>query len=266
MNARERANWFDTEGSLYVSPPGRPLKQSVAFISISQFDRLPLEDFLIGAEMDGVRCKITSRHSGSPGEYLLLITTLEDIAREIVAEAPYIRTVGKIREIEKFRDFLQRVRVRLNKGTNAARELLDSLEWPLNILRTSMTIEDRANWFDTEGNLYVTRSDSKSKTKEASMTISQAQLEPIEDFAKGALDNGVISKIYHRQRISDEYLVRIRRLDQIAKELHYELPFLRTKSKVDEVGRLKEFLELPRARVSCSLKIARDLLSSGPVV
>lgn len=266
MNACERADWFDTEGNLYVSPSSKPLKKSVTFICVSQFDRSPLEDFKEGAAMDGVECRILPGHQGKQEEYMLLVAGLENIAKELVMEASFIRTARKLSQIRNFREFILGERTRIKGSVKVARKLLGSLPAPLSASRRPMGVIERANWFDTEGCLYVSRPRSNSNSEEVSMSVSQSQREPLEDFANGALNDGVASTIYYRSRRTGEYVVRIRRLDHIARELSLEIPFLRTTKRLEQIRRLKEYLGKPRARVGKSARAARGLLPNGPVV
>lgn len=266
MDDSERANWFDTEGNLYVSPANKSLKQSVTFICISQFERTPLEDFQEGAASDGIECRIITRRRGNTEEHMLLIVELESIARELIMEAPFIRTTRKLAQLQNFREFVLRERSQTRQSLRRARELLSSLESPLVASRKAMDVKERANWTDTEGCLYVTDPGSNSNAGEASMFVSQSQRDPLDDFASGALRDGVLSTVYHRLRTTDEYTVRIRRLDAIAREISLELPYLRTKKRREQARRFKEYLFKPRVRVGKSLRAAREILSNGPVV
>jgi hypothetical protein len=260
MNAKERAVWFDTEGSLYVSPTDNPLKKSVAIFSIAQSSRQPLEDFKEGAALDGINCRIIQRVKGEQSEYRLVISGLEDISKELVREAPYLRTVQKQTEVGNFRSYLARERDLTKSSVESARRLLDSLEEPLPIIRRPMDSLERANWFDTEGCLSVSR--NRRHSRDVSMFVAQSQREPLEDFAIGAGNDGVDSTIFYRRRISDEYEVRIRRIDHIARELSLEVPFLRTQDRAEQIQRFKKFLGEPRKKLKESVRQARDILDT----
>ena len=55
---------------------GHPLKESVAIFSIAQSIRQPLEDFELGATLDGVSSRIIQKKSGEEYEYRLVIQEL----------------------------------------------------------------------------------------------------------------------------------------------------------------------------------------------
>jgi len=241
MDASERANWFDTEGNLYVSPADKPLRDSITSLCISQFDELPLEDFRRGASADGIRSRISQRRGDNGEEYVLSIVGLADIARELTMEMPYIRTSRKLAQIQDFTEFVFRERIQMKESARTARELLDSLPRQRGNLRKLMGPKERANWFDTEGCLYVGEP-GKNGSREVSMMVYQSQREPLDDFAGGARKDGIMSSVYFRRRTNDEYILRIRRLDHIVKEVALELPFLRTRRRLAQVERLKEYL------------------------
>ena len=246
MAASERANWFDTEGNLHVSPSCKSLRDSIVSLCISQSDELPLHDFNLGALTDGVRCRIVSGRHGKKGERMLIINGVANIAGELSLEMPFIRTTRKLAQIQKFRGFVRRNRTRTKETLKIARRLLDSVSSCDAPLRSAMSPRERANWFDAEGCLYV--GDRKEHgSREVSMSVYQSQREPLEDFAFGANKNGVASHIYSRRRINDEFIMRIRRLDHIVTEISLELPYLRTSKRLAQVRKLKEYLVERRA-------------------
>ena len=94
------------------------------------------------------------------------------------------------------------------------------------------------------------------------MFVAQSQREPLEDFALGASSDGVESTLFYRRRISDEFEVRIRRVDHIAKEISLELPFLRTQARIEQIRQFEEFLGEPRKKLRMSVSVARETLNN----
>src|SRR5271157_1330359 len=109
MLPRERANWFDTEGNLYVSPLTTPLSDSVASICIAQIDRTPLDAFATGCAIYGIASRVERKLDNGEG-YRLTIDRVEDIAKELSLEIPYIRSRRKLDEIRALLTHFERPR------------------------------------------------------------------------------------------------------------------------------------------------------------
>lgn len=267
LDARERAAWFDTEGNLYVTPPSVPLKKSVAIYCISQFDQAPLEDFKNGALADGVRCQLLRGFRGKSKECLAKIADLESIAREIGLELPFIRTARKLAQVKRFQEFILRPRVQTRKSVEAARKLLCSQLDGCSTSRRPMEASERAIWFEAEGYLYVPSPNVSRKWGPVELRVSQFERKPLDDFAEGARHDGIDCRLGYRWRTKPgEYYVRIRRIDEVAKELVLESPYIRTVKRLEQIQSFKEYLARPRTRVTKSLGVARELLLGGPVV
>lgn len=259
MDAPERANWFDTEGNLYVTSPGVRLADSSAALCISQADPLPLKSFREGAETDGVESVVIHRRRRRH-EYVLIVTGLEDISRELVLELPYLRNQRKLRQIKKFIGFLRRERKVVKPSLQSARRIFEPFVCDLNPCSRPMQARERATWHETEGCLNVSARSAESGTG-ADLQISQIELPPLVAFANGAAIDGISSSIYTRTRKSGiEYILRIRRLDHVAAEISRESPFFRTAKTVGQVRMFKEYVFSPRQRISKSLETARRLL------
>lgn len=265
MFPRERANWFDTEGNLYVSPQTTPLNDSVASICVSQIDRTPLDAFARGAAEDGIASRIERKAYNGEG-YRLTIDRVEDIAKELSLEMPFIRSRQKWREIRAYLAHLERPRAVKRDNILRAREIVSERNFSASAARGAMNPMDRANWHETEGCLSVSPGGLSSKSG-AVLLVSQFEIEPLQDFVVGCAKDGITCEIY--RRVVDtgvEYSVRTRRLNQIALELSLEIPYLRTSKTLNQIRAFADYIWLPRKRLSNSLEEARKVLARGPVV
>ncbi len=101
----------------------------------------------------------------------------------------------------------------------------------------------------------------------AQFVVSQAEESPLRCFAAGCLNEGIGSNIYIRKKETGiEYMLRIRRLDDIAREVNKELPYFRTEKSLNQVRSFIDFIHLPRRRLSKRLELARKALPRGLVV
>ena len=261
MSPRERANWFDTEGNLYSSPVSKPLSDSIVEMCISQQDRSPLDSFAEGLHYYNIGCRI-GRETGKGKGYRLAITHMEDIARELTLELPFIRSQRKIDEIKRFIAFVRRDRRATKKSVERAIETVSRIDLSNVPIRSAMSPMDRANWYETEGHLGASVG-GRSWGSGAELTISQSEEPPLRDFAAGCVRDGVSCKVFGRKVASGtEYVLRIRRLDQIALELCREIPYFRTGRSLNQVQSFLDFIHFPRTRISESLELARQILPS----
>lgn len=262
MLPRERANWFDTEGNLYVSPITTPLSDSVVCFCVSQIDRAPLDAFADGAARNGIASRV-DRKPGNGEGYRLTIDRVEHVARELSLELPYIRSQQKIVEIRAFLAHLSRVRTVKRESISRALELASKWNLSTTPPKGAMLPMDRANWHETEGCLSVGPHAFLSRSG-AELLVSQFELAPLQDFRAGCARDGISCRVYQREVESGtEYFVRIRRLDQIACEVSREMPFLRTKKAFDQLRGLIDYIWMPRRRISKSVGIARKVLRPG---
>jgi len=108
MNACERGNWIDTEGSIEET-----------MLRVYQTERQPLEDYCTGAILDGVPCTIGTYKVKYKGKEILehraVITGMMNMAKEIGLTRKCIRTQARKQQIQNFRQFLQKPR-KLPKG------------------------------------------------------------------------------------------------------------------------------------------------------
>jgi hypothetical protein len=265
MLARERANWFDTEGNLYVSPLTTPLSDSVAGICIAQTDRTPLDAFAKGCAIDGVASRVERKLDNREG-YRLAIDRIEDMTKELTLEIPHIRSRRKMDEVRTFLAYLERPRIVERDSIRRAREMVSKWNLPATPLRRVMDPLDRANWHETEGCLSVGPHAFLSKSG-GEFLVSQFEKEPLQDFVAGCAKDGVSCSIYHREvETGTEHFARIRRLDQIAFELSLEIPFFRLRKTMNQVKTFIDYIWMPRKRFSNSLEVARKVLGRGPVV
>ena len=263
MQPRERANWFDTEGNLYVSPPTTSLSDSVVGMCVAQTDQTPLEAFAKGMALDGIASRVERKLDNGDG-YRLTIDRVEDIATELSLEIPYFRTRRKIVEIRSFLSYLERPRALERDPIRRARKLACEWNLPAAPSRSPMNRADRANWHETEGCLSVGPRSFLTKSG-AEFLISQFEKEPLQDFVAGCAKDGISCSIHHREVAAGiEYYARIRRLDQIALEISQEIPFLRLRKTMNQVKTFEDYIWMPRKRVSDSLEVARDVLGRGP--
>ncbi len=119
MNACERGNWIDGEGTL--TRAGRERGFHLKIIQDHR-EREVLEDYCKGALRDGIsRCEIVKE-----GPYTLsaTIARAEDIAREITLTRDYIRTKKKKSQIEAFIRALTAPRRKLQPEIIKARQIL----------------------------------------------------------------------------------------------------------------------------------------------
>lgn len=259
MLPRERANWFDTEGNLYVTPPTKKLGDSVVSLCIAQIERSPLDAFASGAALNGVASRI-ERKTGNGEGYRLTIDRVGDIAKELSVELPFIRCRLKREEIRAFLAHMSRPRAKERGNIRRARILASEWDFPGIPTREPMDAMNRANWHETEGCLSAGPKTFLSKSG-AEFIVSQFEIEPIQDFAAGCAKDGISSNVYHRNlRTGVEYFVRIRRLDQIALEVSKELPYLRLRKSLIQVRTFIAYIRMPRRRLSKSLEIARNVL------
>lgn len=226
MLPRERANWFDTEGNLYVTPPAKKLSDSAVSLCIAQIERRPLDAFASGTALDGIASRI-ERKTGNGEGYRLTIDRVEDVAKELSMELPFIRSRRKREEIRAFMAHISRPRAKEGGNIRRARELSSEWDFSGSPTRVAMDAMDRASWHETEGCLSVGRKAFLSKSG-AEFLVPQFEVEPLQDFVAGCAKDGISSTVYHRKvKTGVEYFVRIRRLDQIALEVSKELPYLR---------------------------------------
>jgi hypothetical protein len=183
MLPRERANWFDTEGNLYVTSPIVNLSDSVVSLCIAQIERGPLDAFASGSALDGIASRIDRKTSNDEG-YRLTIDRVEDIAKELTIELPFIRTRRKMEEIRLFLAHINRPRAKERVNIQRARELIAEWEFSGAPTREPMNAMDRANWHETEGCLSVGGKAFTSKSG-AAFLVSQFELEPLQDFVAG---------------------------------------------------------------------------------
>ena len=265
MNPRERANWFDTEGNLYTSPAEKPLRDSIVAMCVSQKDRIPLDAFAMGLLRNGIECRVT-REMGNGQGFRLTISRMEDIARELAFELPFIRNQKKLDQFRGFVNFVRRERRVTRQATSRTLQMVTRLELPRVPNTGAMNPMDRANWFDTEGCL-CSSLDRSLEGGGAEFIVSQAESQPLQCFAAGCLNDGIGSNLYSRRKQHGiEYVLRIRRLDHIALEVGMELPYLRTEKSLSQIRSFLDFIHLPRKRLSKSLELARLVPLRGPVV
>jgi len=265
MLPRERANWFDTEGNLYVSPFSTPLSNSVVTMCVSQTERTPLDEFANGIAFDGIASRV-ERKIGNGEGYRLTIDRVQDIAKELSLELPFIRTRRKIEEIRAFLSYLERPRSVVREDIRRARDIASEWDLPAKPSRVKMDPMDRANWHETEGCLSTGPHAFLSKSG-AEFIVSQFEIEPLQDFVAGCVSDGVSCSVQHRKKDTGvEYYVRIRRQDQIAFELSKEIPYFRTRKAMIQAQNFANYIWTPRDRFSNSLEVAREMLAGGPVV
>lgn len=104
MSPRERANWFDAEGCLYVGDRKEHGSREVS-MSVYQSQREPLEDFAFGANKNGVASHIYSRRRIND-EFIMRIRRLDHIVTEISLELPYLRTSKRLAQVRKLKEYL----------------------------------------------------------------------------------------------------------------------------------------------------------------
>lgn len=259
MNPRERANWFDTEGNLYTSPADKPLHDSIVALCVAQQDRVPLDAFAAGLHRTGIECRVT-REAGNGQGFRLTISRMEDIARELALELPFIRNQKRLDQICKFADFVRRERRVARQTSLRTFHIVSSLKLPCVANKRAMDPLDRANWFETEGCL-SSGLDRAFAGAGAQFIVSQAESSPLQCFAAGCLSDGIVSRLYSRRTQNGiEHILRIRRLDDIALEVSKELPYLRMEKSLSQVRSFINFIHLPRMRLSKSLELARSVL------
>lgn len=95
---------------------------------ITQKEKKPLLDYISGAKLDGVRCGMY--YARTTKTYYATVHGLENIVNELNMILPFIRTRKKLRQVQKFRQFLAEKRTRHQHQARQALELLDS--GPLN--------------------------------------------------------------------------------------------------------------------------------------
>ncbi len=191
---------------------------------------------------------------------------MEDIAKEVALELPFLRNQKRLCQIWNFANFVRRERRARRQTMLRTFQVISRFELPRAPSRKAMDPMDRANWFETEGCLSSSPGESFAGSG-AEFVVSQAERSPLQCFATGCLNDGVVSRLYNRVNQNGmEYVLRIRRLDHIATEVSRELPFLRTQKGMSQVASFIEFIHLPRKRLSKSLELARLALPRGPVV
>ena len=222
MNPRERANWFDTEGNLHASPVERPLRDSIVTMCVSQQDRVSLDAFAAGLHRNGIECRIKTEAGNGQG-FRLSISRMEDIARELALELPFIRNQKRLNQICNFAEFVRRERLAARQTALKTLHIVTNLKLPPVANRRAMNSLDRANWFEAEGCLSSRLDEGLAGA--GAQFIVQAESSPLQYFADGCLGDGTESKLYSRVTQNGiEHIVRIRRLDHIALEVCKELP------------------------------------------
>jgi len=233
-------------------------------LCVAQTDKTPLEAFARGSALDGIASRIETKSESGEG-YRLTIDRVEDIAKELSLEIPYIRCRRKIEEIRAFLTHLERPRVVERNALRRAQEI--AFEWNLPVApsRRAMDPMDRANWHETEGCLSVGLQAFLSKSG-AEFLISQFEIEPLQDFVAGCAKDGVACSVYRRAVATGvEYYARIRRLDQIALELAQEIPFLRSRKAMSQVKTFFDYIWMPRKRIRRNVDAARKVLGREPI-
>ena len=202
----ERANWFDTEGNLYVSPLTKPLTDSVVSMCVGQVDRAPLNAFAHGASLAGIATRI-ERKKGNGEGYRLTIDRISDVARELLLELPFIRTRRKVDEIRAFVSYLERKRTLERDEIRRAREAAS--EWDLSAVpsRRAMDPMDRANWHETEGCLSLGPRAFQLKSG-AALIVSQFEIEPLEAFTVGCARDGIACHLYQKRAETGNGILR----------------------------------------------------------
>jgi hypothetical protein len=157
---------------------------------------------------------------------------MEDIAKELALELPFIRNQKRLDQAYRFVNFVRRERRVARETVLDTIRVISSLELPRAPSRRAMNPLDRANWFETEGCLSSSLG-AASEASGAQFVVSQAERSPLQCFAVGCLNDGIESHLYNRgKQLGTEYVLRIRRLDHIALEISKELPYLRTEKSL----------------------------------
>ena len=232
---------------------------------VSQADITQLVGFRAGLMLDRIDSRITREYGNGKG-FRLTISRMEDIAKELAIELPFIRSRAKVSEIRAFSDFVARKRRIERQSLLRTLTILSRMNLSSARAGCPMNPMDRANWQETEGCISATFPGENSSFG-AQLVVSQSEEAPIRDFAAGCFRDGVGGNVYKR-RIKNgfEYIFRIRRLSHIALEISAEIPYLRTRKALKQVEEFAEFLNFPRKRVSNNLELARKALTGGPVV
>ncbi|MBI3022282.1 MAG: hypothetical protein HYY68_00980 [Thaumarchaeota archaeon] len=90
---------------------------------ITQNEKDPLLDYVEGAELDGVRCKMY--YAKSTEMHYATIHGLENIGKELKMILPFVRTQKKLRQIARFREYLGARRTSHQYQARRALEILD---------------------------------------------------------------------------------------------------------------------------------------------
>lgn len=122
-----------------------------------------------------------------------------------------------------------------------------------------MNRQERGCWFDTEGSLDPGRVGRGG----SDLVVTQTEREPLMDYIKGAELDGVKCGMYYG-RSSGAYFATIHGLENIARELCFIMPFVRTRRKHSQVERFRAFLNQKRTRHQHQAKRALAILESIP--
>ena len=112
MEARNRGNWIDTEGSTtsIFRKSGRSSGSFRRGIHVAQTESAPLEAYAMGALHDGVACFLyTNTANGATRAY---IQGIRNVGREVRLTCDYIRTANEWRQIERFYELVAATRRR----------------------------------------------------------------------------------------------------------------------------------------------------------
>lgn len=122
MNRQERGCWFDTEGSLRPGKVGR----GGSLLVVTQRVKRPLIDYVRGAALDGVKCRIY--YAKSTRMYFVTIHGMENIAKELNFILPFVRTQKKMEQAFRFRHFLSAKRLRHQHQAERALRILEAAQ------------------------------------------------------------------------------------------------------------------------------------------
>lgn len=81
----------------------------------------------------------------------------------------------------------------------------------------------------------------------AELCVSQTEKLPMMDYRDGAAKDGVMCRAWY-ERQTGNYFAKVNGLENISREIRLILPSVRTKKKLQQVARFKEYLCQKRAR------------------
>ncbi len=109
-----------------------------------------------------------------------------------------------------------------------------------------MRPRERANWFDTEGNLYTSPLEKPLCDSIVALCVSQQDRVPLDAFALGLSRTGTECRITREAGNGNGFRLTISRMEDITRELALELPFIRNQKKLDQICSFVNFVRRER--------------------